>query len=129
MPSDLYQLVYRSSFRSGRVANTLQALREIVKASNRNNCASGITGFLIFDGETFLQILEGVRSQVEITYRRISADPAITTQQPCWLGKLINEILLTGGWVAYSKPFRSHRAFPVKRLLVLPKARRPPKVA
>lgn len=75
MPSDLYQLVYRSSFRSGRVANTLQALREIVKASNRNNRASGITGFLIFDGETFLQILEGVRSQVEITYRRISADP------------------------------------------------------
>lgn len=75
MPSDLYQLVYRSNIRSRRVDNTLQALREIVKVSNRNNRASGITGFLIFDGETFVQILEGVRSQVEVTYRRISADP------------------------------------------------------
>jgi acetyl-CoA carboxylase carboxyltransferase component len=75
MSGDIYQLVYRSTYRSGRIDNTLQALREIVKASSRNNANLRITGYLIFDGETFLQILEGARADIVTTFARIEADP------------------------------------------------------
>lgn len=74
MTSELHQIVYRSTFNIGRVDKTLQVLRDIVKTSQRNNRASAITGYLIFDGVTFLQILEGSRPDVEETFERISAD-------------------------------------------------------
>jgi hypothetical protein len=75
MPSQIYQLVYRSKHRLERIDNALQMLRDIVKSSARNNKSEGITGYLIFDGENFLQILEGDLDVVEATYARIEADP------------------------------------------------------
>lgn len=74
MPGEIYQLVYRSIYRSGRIDNMLQALREIVKSSSRNNAKLGITGYLVFDGDTFLQILEGPRTEVVSTFSRIEND-------------------------------------------------------
>lgn len=74
MPEQIYQIVYRSTFRTARVASPLAALRDIVSVSSRNNARDGITGYLIFDGETFLQILEGERGAVETTYARIAGD-------------------------------------------------------
>lgn len=74
MPSPIFQIVYRSTFRAARVGSPLQALRDIVTVSSRNNARDGITGYLIFDGDTFLQILEGKQAAVETTYARIAAD-------------------------------------------------------
>jgi hypothetical protein len=74
MPGDIYQLVYRSTYRSGRIDNTLSALRGIVKSSSRNNAARQITGYLVFDGDTFLQILEGAPADVLETFARIETD-------------------------------------------------------
>jgi hypothetical protein len=75
MSGEIYQLVYRSTYRSGRIDNTLQALRDIVKSSRRNNANLFITGYLIFDGSTFLQILEGPRADVMTTFAKIETDP------------------------------------------------------
>ena len=74
MPKPIHQLVYRSVFRAARVVSPLQALRDIVAVSIRNNARDDITGYLIFDGETFLQILEGGSEAVEATFARISRD-------------------------------------------------------
>lgn len=74
MSHPIYQIVYCSHFRAARVGSPLQALRDIVTVSSRNNARDGITGYLIFDGETFLQILEGERAAVETTYARIAGD-------------------------------------------------------
>lgn len=74
MTNHLYQLIYSSTFQAGRIDSTIQALRDIVQASIRNNAHVDVTGFLIFDGNTFLQILEGKRADVLATYERIARD-------------------------------------------------------
>jgi hypothetical protein len=75
MSGEIYQLVYRSIYRSGRIDNSLQALRDIVKSSRRNNASLFITGYLMFDGSIFLQILEGLRADVITTFAKIETDP------------------------------------------------------
>ena len=69
------QLIYYSK-------NTLHAddrgqltnLREILEIARRKNGENGVTGYLIFDKAYFLRILEGERTAVEETYRRIAGD-------------------------------------------------------
>jgi hypothetical protein len=68
------QLVYRSTLRAGRIDSPLALLRDILKVSERNNRTVGITGFLVFDGQTFAQILEGEPADVERTFARIALD-------------------------------------------------------
>jgi hypothetical protein len=70
----LFQLVYTSIYRAGRVANELSALRSILSVSRRNNQAAGVTGFLIFDRDSFLQVLEGPRVALDATMARIAED-------------------------------------------------------
>jgi hypothetical protein len=70
----LFQLVYTSIYRAGRVSNELSALRSILSASRRNNQAAGVTGFLIFDRDSFLQVLEGPRDALDATMARIAQD-------------------------------------------------------
>jgi hypothetical protein len=74
MPDPLSQLVYTSTYRAGRVDSELQALRSILSVSRRNNQAAGVTGFLIFDRDSFLQVLEGPREVLEATMARIARD-------------------------------------------------------
>lgn len=50
-------------------------LRDIVKTSAANNSRQDITGYLLFDGDHFLQILEGPSQAVQETYERIAKDP------------------------------------------------------
>ena len=69
-----HRLVYASAFSLGRIDSAPVALRDILSVSRRNNARDGITGYLIFDGETFLQILEGLKATVEATAARIEAD-------------------------------------------------------
>lgn len=70
----MYQLIYRSTYRLGRIGSPLPLLREILKVSAERNRAASITGFLLFDGTTFVQILEGEREAVFSMFERIAAD-------------------------------------------------------
>ncbi|KMO22462.1 blue light sensor protein [Methylobacterium indicum] len=72
----IHQLVYysRNTVPGGDRA-MLTNMREILSASQRNNGRDGITGFLIFDSQWFVQILEGERARVTETYNRIARDP------------------------------------------------------
>lgn len=75
MPSrNLFQLVYTSIYRAGRVDSELSALRSILSVSRRNNHDAGVTGFLIFDRDSFLQVLEGPRDALDATMARIVRD-------------------------------------------------------
>ncbi len=71
----LRQLIYVSTYNYGRSGSALGSVRAILKTSLANNVRVGITGYLIFDGEGFLQILEGGRSSVETMFEAIEADP------------------------------------------------------
>lgn len=112
----MHQLVYYSrNAIQGTDRDQLAGMREILKVSDRNNRRDGITGSLIFDKVWFLQILEGELTDVEATYRRISADarhgdvtrmstrPILQRQFPDWgMGGLIRtpevqEIFLSHG--------------------------------
>lgn len=70
----LHRLVYTSIYRAGRVDSELSALREILSVSRKNNQASDVTGYLIFDRDSFVQVLEGPRNAVETTMARIAQD-------------------------------------------------------
>jgi hypothetical protein len=46
----------------------------ILNQARRNNSRNGITGLLSFDGQNFLQLLEGPEAIVRATVQRISTD-------------------------------------------------------
>ncbi len=73
-PPETYQLVYLSTYSAARIDNGLQALRDILRSSKKNNHAAGVTGYLIFDGTHFVQVLEGAKPDVDAVYDRISRD-------------------------------------------------------
>lgn len=50
-------------------------LQELLVISRRNNIRDGITGMLLFEDGTFLQVLEGEEEVVDRTYKRIANDP------------------------------------------------------
>jgi len=54
--------------------SVLRELGTILEASSKNNNASGLTGALVFDERWFLQTLEGERTAVRNTFKRIEAD-------------------------------------------------------
>lgn len=67
----MYQLVYISSAR--RVSDA--ELDDILDQSRSRNRRDEISGFLLFNGQRFLQVLEGPEAIVERTYARIKRDP------------------------------------------------------
>lgn len=46
----------------------------ILQSSRHNNALNGVTGLLYSDGRSFLQVFEGPRASVELTFARIFAD-------------------------------------------------------
>jgi len=68
----LYQLVYYSRFTG--TGGALSTVRDILAKSQDNNLQNDVTGFLIFDKTSFVQILEGESQAVEDTYARILGD-------------------------------------------------------
>ena len=70
----IYQLIYHSHFMAVG-AGPSSALRSILRASEANNLRDGISGFLIFDKTSFVQVLEGEQAAVLEAYDRISDDP------------------------------------------------------
>jgi len=67
----MMQMIYTSA---ATTKMTPQALQELMEISRRNNLRDGLTGMLLFEDGTFLQVLEGEADVVEKTYERISKD-------------------------------------------------------
>ena len=53
---------------------TVTDLRYLLGCSRRNNRAVDVTGLLLHAGGTFLQVIEGPASAVDLLYTRIAAD-------------------------------------------------------
>lgn len=72
---NLTRIVYSSADTSSdKNLSKLQQLRDILASAQKNNAKKDITGFLIYDGHFFLQILEGDRETVVQTFDRIKRD-------------------------------------------------------
>jgi len=68
----LVRLLYVSKVVKGFNAHDIDAL---LHSASKHNAQVGITGILAFNGEFFVQILEGERSAVSQLYHHISTDP------------------------------------------------------
>ena len=67
----LLELIYTSL---STAAPGVSHVQEILESAERNNAASSITGLLLFDGERYIQVLEGISEDVEKIYDVICAD-------------------------------------------------------
>jgi hypothetical protein len=72
MSLGVYQVVY-SSFESKNLSTT--DLDEIITISQKNNSKKDITGILLYSEGTFLQLLEGNKSDILNLYNTIVKDP------------------------------------------------------
>jgi Sensors of blue-light using FAD len=73
---NLVRLAYRSKAADGAVGvERLVALRDIHAKAVASNTRHGVTGFLAFTLNHFLQALEGEKAAVMATYERIARDP------------------------------------------------------
>lgn len=68
----LYSLAYESQ---ASVPFPEPDLLDLLARSRAKNARLGVTGILLYRQGTFLQVLEGDRSQVEELYATITADP------------------------------------------------------
>jgi len=68
----LIELIYTSL---ATVETDADVVTDILAASERNNVATSITGLLLFDGDRYIQILEGQNGDVEKLFHVISNDP------------------------------------------------------
>ncbi len=66
--------ICRLVYMSERNMSVSMDVEQIIKTSVKNNSRVGVTGFLMFDGNYFTQILEGSRASVTHTYNRIVGD-------------------------------------------------------
>jgi hypothetical protein len=71
-PDQLVSLVYVSS--GGREFDDLE-IRALLAQARKNNERCGLTGMLLYRVGNFLQVLEGLDSEVESTLQRIQRDP------------------------------------------------------
>lgn len=67
----MLQLIYTSEAKNNFSPSELQNLLLTVR---RNNDRDAITGMLLYEDGTFLQVLEGENEVIESTYQRIAAD-------------------------------------------------------
>jgi Sensors of blue-light using FAD len=67
----MHELIYVSAAR--RPFDTAQ-LAAVLEQSRRNNAKVGVTGILLYEGGSFLQVLEGEREVVEALYQRVAGD-------------------------------------------------------
>lgn len=68
---NLTRLVYYSQRNPAMSLN----VEELLGICQRNNSAMNVTGILHYNGNYFLQVLEGGRAEVSSIYHRIAADP------------------------------------------------------
>jgi hypothetical protein len=68
----LHQIVY---FSSPTRSMTLSEVRELLIKAQINNHFKDVTGMLLFDGDSFLQVLEGPKETVLALVKKIERDP------------------------------------------------------
>jgi len=74
---------------------------DITRVSRRFNEAHGITGILIFDGQRFVQYMEGPQQQVVALAKKISLDKRHTNFTPQHEARGITSRLFSGWSMAY----------------------------
>jgi hypothetical protein len=76
----MIQLIYasKSEVPQGRA---LSELRSILAASQARNSQQKVTGYLVADGRSFFQVLEGEPVDVRRTFERIRSDPRHSSVQ------------------------------------------------
>mgnify|MGYP003113750881 CR=1 FL=1 len=76
----LSRLVFYStrSWKAGQGEADDRVLSAILEAGQRNNPRDGLTGVLIVDDALLVQVMEGPRSTLTATFRRIANDPRHT---------------------------------------------------
>lgn len=79
----MHELTFTSKAKLGCTA---QEIDDIFKRSSHNNNASGITGCLIFYKNTFVQMLEGGRDELEFLFSKIKGDSRHHDIQLHWEG-------------------------------------------
>jgi hypothetical protein len=68
----LWQLVYASA---ASAAFDLAALQNILRVARERNACENITGMLLFEGTSFLQVLEGEGTTIDALLEKIRHDP------------------------------------------------------
>lgn len=68
----LYQLIYTSG--ATRELKDIELAR-LLLAARSSNAARDVSGILLYDAGSFLQVLEGEREVVDALYERIKKDP------------------------------------------------------
>jgi hypothetical protein len=68
----LHRLTYSSTPRQGMDE---AQLRHILRSARKNNEASGLSGFLAFSSEHFVQVIEGGRAALTNCFTHIARDP------------------------------------------------------
>lgn len=68
----LRELIYTSF---ARQSGASQDVKDILQSSERNNVSTSVTGLLLFDGERYIQILEGASENVLSLFGTIQVDP------------------------------------------------------
>lgn len=75
----IFQLLYTSTAKHAMAQSELDT---ILESAQRNNAKVGVTGFLIFDGKSFIQLLEGGERDVQAVYKKILDDPRHSQVEP-----------------------------------------------
>jgi hypothetical protein len=71
----LSQLVYVSAASPGF---TLSDLEDVLRVARERNARNAVTGMLLFETSSFLQVLEGDGTRIEALFNKIQADPRHT---------------------------------------------------
>ena len=71
MSNDLFRLIYVSTARPGL---TERDMLNVLNTSQSNNDERHITGYLVHNGDSFMQLIEGPRAEVEDIFSRILKD-------------------------------------------------------
>ena len=82
----LLELIYTSLSEAN---NDTDNVRDILTSSERNNVATSVTGLLLFDGERYIQILEGQAKDVEGLFVTISDDSRHTDLELLHKGPIV----------------------------------------
>jgi hypothetical protein len=69
---NLYRIIYKSTAENGLEEEDVRA---ILETSRRNNAARDVTGVLLFNGVSFLQVLEGPAGAIDDLMGAITGDP------------------------------------------------------
>lgn len=98
-PGDLIEIVYVSDAEPSLGDD---AIVSIIESAQDNNTEHDITGVLLYDGEHFLQVMEGDRRYVSDLYADILSDPRHRNVTTIHEGRIRERVF--GGWgMAYRR--------------------------